>query len=73
MGAMKILRSSVFWDVLMLVARGPLMLEALGPSRWGLLSGRRSSARPGFAHVFSRRRENWWAVIPGGVLLTLPC
>lgn len=67
---MKVLRSSIFWGVLMAVAGGLLMLEVLGIVAaggliWSVLFG------VGFVYVFFRSRENWWAIIPGGALLTL--
>lgn len=70
---MKVLRSSVFWGLLMLIAGGLLLLEALGALEaggiiWSALFG---AAGVGFVYVFSRSRENWWAAIPGGALLAL--
>ena len=70
---MKVLRSSVFWGVLMVVAGGLLLLEALdalavGGLIWSALFG---VAGVGFAYVFYRGRENWWAAIPAGALLGL--
>jgi hypothetical protein len=54
----------------MVVAGGLLLLEALGALAvealiWSPFFG---AAGLGFAYVFSRRRENWWAAIPAGVL-----
>jgi hypothetical protein len=70
---MKVLRSDVFWGVLMVVAGGLLMLEALGALEaggmiWSVLFG---AAGLGFAYVFSRGRENWWTAIPACAVLGL--
>lgn len=70
---MKALKSSIFWGVLIVVAGGLLLLEALGALAvggwiWSALFG---VAGVGFAYVFSRSRENWWAAIPAGALLGL--
>lgn len=70
---MNVLRSSVFWDVLMVVAGGFLLLEALGAlvvggPIWSVLFG---AAGAGFVYVFSRSRENWWAAIPAGEIAPL--
>ena len=55
---MKVLRSRIFWGVLMVVAGGLLMLEALGALAvggliWSALFG---AAGLGFAYAFSRSR-----------------
>lgn len=70
---MKVLRSGIFWGVLMVVVGGVLLLDALGALAvggliWSVLFG---VAALGFAYVFSRSRENWWAAIPAGALLGL--
>ena len=71
--AVKALKSSIFWGVLIVVAGGLRLLEALGALAvggwiWSALFG---VAGVGFAYVFSRSRENWWAAIPAGALLGL--
>lgn len=70
---MKVLKSSVFWGVLLIIAGGLLLLEALGGLAvggliWSVLF---AAAGLGFVYVFSRSRENWWAAIPAGALLGL--
>jgi hypothetical protein len=71
--AMKVLKSSVFWGVLMMVAGAVLLLEALGVLAAGGLiwSGLFGVAGLGFGYVFFRSHENWWTAIPAGALLGL--
>jgi hypothetical protein len=70
---MRVLKSSVFWGLLMVIAGGLLLLKALdaleaGGMIWSALLG---AAGVGFVYVFSRSREHWWAAIPAGTLLGL--
>lgn len=48
-------------------------ITALFPVRGGIYGGTifLGSLAAGFLAIFALHRENWWAMIPGGVLLTL--
>lgn len=70
---MKSLKSRAFWGVLLILAGGVLMLEALGVLAdagllWSLMFG---AAGIAFLYVFFQDRESWWAAIPGFTLLGL--
>jgi hypothetical protein len=64
--AMKLSKWNVLWGVLMVVAGGLLLPEALGVLAvggriWPVLFG---AAGVAFLYVFFASRENWWAAIP---------
>lgn len=70
---MRLVRWSALWGVLLILAGGLLLLEALdvfaaGGLIWAVLFG---AGSVGFAYVFFTNRESWWAAIPAGVLLGL--
>lgn len=65
-------RGAQIWGLLLVIAGVLLLLGTLGilgqvvAYIWGLLF---AAAGLGFLYVFWSRRDNWWAVIPGMVLL----
>jgi hypothetical protein len=65
--------SRVFWGVLLIAGGIIFLLENLGfmeigEAFWGVLFG---VAAMGFLSVYLSNRENWWALIPGMVLLSI--
>ena len=70
---MKLSKWNVLWGVLMVIAGGLVLLEALGAFAvggpiWPVLFG---AAGVAFVYGFVASRENWWAAIPAGALLGL--
>lgn len=70
---MRILKSSVFWGVVLITVGGMLMLEALGflgtPLIWSVIFG---VAGVAFLYAFFKGHDlYWWAAIPGFALLGL--
>lgn len=59
--------------VILLDIGGLIVLSTLFPGQMGRLGGAFFLAGISLAFwlVFLRTRENWWAIIPGGILLTL--
>lgn len=66
---------NVIWGVLLIGAGLLLLLGSLDIVVWPLraLSGPLALGIPGliFALVYNGNRDQWWAIIPAGVLLTL--
>jgi hypothetical protein len=65
--------SRTFWGVLLIIGGIIFLLEnlgliAIGEAFWGILLG---IAAIGFLSVYFSNRENWWALIPGIVLLSV--
>jgi hypothetical protein len=63
----------VFWGLLLVVAGGVFLLDSLnmieiGGLVWGLIIGLGGLA---FLSVYAAMRENWWALIPGVILLSV--
>jgi len=67
---MKEIESRAFWGILLIVGGLLFLMQSLGllmlDNLWPIIF-----ATPGaiFLYVFIRRRENWWAAIPGMTLL----
>ena len=65
--------SRTFWGVLLIIGGIIFLLEnlgivAIGEAFWGVLLG---VAAIGFLSVYLTNRENWWALIPGMILLSV--
>ena len=65
--------SRTFWGVLLIIGGIIFLLEnlgivAIGEAFWGILLG---VAAIGFLSVYLTNRENWWALIPGMILLSV--
>jgi hypothetical protein len=65
--------SRTFWGVLLIIGGIIFLLEnlgilAIGGAFWGVILG---VAAVGFLSVYLSNRENWWALIPGMVLLSV--
>jgi len=65
----------VLWGLVLVAAGALLLLGSLDivVFPWHVLAGPAVLGIPGliFAQVFVGNRDQWWAIIPGGVLLTL--
>jgi hypothetical protein len=70
---MKWLASRTFWGVLLIIGGIIFLLDNLGiftigETFWGVILG---VAAIGFLSVYLSNRENWWALIPGMILLSV--
>jgi hypothetical protein len=68
---MRVLKSSILWGMVLIIAGGLLLLEALGvlgtPLIWSAILGAAGAA---FIYTFFKSRDlYWWAAIPGFGLL----
>jgi hypothetical protein len=70
---MKWLASRTFWGVLLIIGGIIFLLDNLGiftigETFWGVILG---IGAIGFLSVYLSNRENWWALIPGMILLSV--
>jgi hypothetical protein len=70
---MKVLRSYIFWGVLLVIGGIALLFESLnifpvGGLIWGIILGIGGVA---FLLVYFENHSHWWAIIPGVTLLSL--
>jgi hypothetical protein len=70
---MKWLASRTFWGVLLIIGGIIFLLDNLGiftigEAFWGVILG---IGAIGFLSVYLSNRENWWALIPGMILLSV--
>ncbi len=69
----KIISSRLFWGLILVIGGGLLLLDTFGVFKGNALFWTIVSAIAGvlFLSVFSTRREHWWALIPGIILLSV--
>jgi hypothetical protein len=70
---MKALSSRLFWGLVLVIGGILLLLDTFGIFKGGALFWTIASALAGvlFISVFMTNRQNWWALIPGIIFLTI--
>src|SRR4030066_1349252 len=70
---MKIFSSRLFWGIVFVIGGVLLLLDTFGIFKGGALFWTIVSGVAGllFVYLYIKNRENWWALIPGIIIITI--